>query len=357
MRYHFAIPCWGDFYIDYFLELSLPSMLAPGNLPAFASPENCRLQIYTRPGDRATFEASPIVAEAARYAAIDLRMLPDQFAQEVSREQIGLKLDMMSLVHQAGIKSAQGLPDTAISLVNADLIYADGALGHAAQLMRDGAGAVLAAIPRMSLESGRPLVEAFRNDGERSLVIPPRDLVGCMRPGMLPEWRTREWGHRNFTKWPNQFFWPAGERSFVMRALHTHPVFVRPDRKIERLTMTVDRDYVFTVIDDHARIHLVSHSDDICMVDLSPDDYLKHALGTGPQDAQSVAQWIAGFDAPESQLRQILKPLVFLADETERDACYRAAADSQPIAEQIVSLARSLGFMAKKFGAPQWPEC
>ncbi|MEQ9329653.1 MAG: hypothetical protein RJQ21_20390 [Rhodospirillales bacterium] len=356
MRYHFAIPCWGAFYIDYFLDLSLPSMLAPGNLPAFATPENCRLQIYTRPGDRAQFEASPVMAEAARYATIDLRMLPDQFAREVSREQIGLKLDMMSLVHQAGIKAAQGLPDTAISLVNADLIYADGALSHAAKLMADGAGAVLAAIPRMSLETGRPLIEAFRSGNAPALVIPPRGLAGCMRPGMLPEWRTREWGHPTFTKWPNQFFWPAGGKSFVMRALHTHPIFVRPDRKIERLTMTVDRDYVFTVIDDHSRIHLATHSDDICMVDLSPDDYLKQALGSGPQDAHAVAQWIAGFAAPESQLRQILKPLVFLADEAEREACEQAARDSQPVAETVVSLARSLGFMAKKFGAPQLPE-
>jgi hypothetical protein len=88
------------------------------------------------------------------------------------------------------------------------------------------------------------------------------------------------------------------------------------------------------------------------MVDMSPDDYLKRALGEGPQDVRGVAEWIAGFNAPESQLRQILKPLTFLAHESEAEACTAAASESQPIAEGIVSLARSLGFMAQKFGAP-----
>ncbi|MEQ8707960.1 MAG: hypothetical protein RIC36_03155 [Rhodospirillales bacterium] len=356
MRYHFAIPCWGAFYTEYFLNLSLPSMLAAGNLPSFATVESCTLEIYTRPQDRALFDQAPAIARAREMATVELRMLPTQYAEEVSRANIGLKLDMMSLVHQAGIRAAQGKPDTAISLVNADLIYADGSLGHAARLMQDGAGAVLAAIPRMSLESGRPLIERFRPDGGVDLPVSSRELVSCMRPGMLPEWRTREWGHPNFTRWPNQFFWPAGEGSFVMRALHTHPLFVRPDRQIERLTMTVDRDYVFTVIDDHDRIHLINHSDDVCIVDMSPDDYLERARGTSPPDIRGIAQWIAGFAAPDRQLRQILTPLTFLADEAEAAACAGAAEAGQMVAEQIVSLSRSLGFMAKKFGTPKWPD-
>lgn len=356
MRYHFAIPCWGAFYTEYFLNLSLPSMLAAGNLPSFAMVENCRLEIYTRPQDRALFDQAPAIARAREIATVELRMLPTQYAEEVSRANIGLKLDMMSLVHQAGIRAAQGQKDTAISLVNADLIYADGSLGHAARLMQEGAGAVLAAIPRMSLESGRPLIERFRPEGGAALAITSRNLVACMRPGMLPEWRTREWGHPNFTQWPNQFFWPAGEGSFVMRALHTHPLFVRPDRQIERLTMTVDRDYVFTVIEDHDRIQLIDHSDDVCIVDMSPDDYLARARGSSPPDVMSVAEWIAGFAAPDRQLRQITKPLIFLADEAEAGNCRQAAADSQPIAEAIVSLSRSIAFMAKKFGEPKQPE-
>jgi hypothetical protein len=353
MRYLFAIPCWGEFFIEYFLSLSLPSMLAPGNLPSFATPENCRIQIYTRPGDRPLFDKAPIVAEAGRYAMIEFRMLPEQYSTSfTTAEEEGLKCDMMSLVHMAGIKTGQQLSDMAISPVNADLIYADGALGYAARRMQEGAGAVLAAIPRMSLESGRPLIEAFRRQDETALTISPRDLVGCMRPGMLPEWKTREWGHPNFTQWPNQFFWPVGEKSFVMRALHAQPIFVRPDNMIERLTSTVDRDYVFLAIDDHARIELVTSTDDICMVDMSPDNYLERSLGTGPSDAPAVAQWIAGFDAKPAQLSQILQPIRFIAAEGDIPDLEKTAEESQPVAEQIVNLARTLGFFGRKFAHP-----
>tara|TARA_R110000787_G_scaffold137458_14_gene250588 strand:- start:22299 stop:23372 length:1074 start_codon:yes stop_codon:yes gene_type:complete len=350
MRYHFAIPCWGSFFVDYFLKLSLPSMLAPGNLPSFAAPDNCRIQIYTRPEDRPLFDGAAIIEAARAFAVIEFRMLPEQYSTSfTTAEEEGLKCDMMSLVHMAGIKATQGQADTVVSPVNADLIYADGALGHAARRIDAGAAAVLAAIPRMSLESGRPLIEAFARPGQAELAIAPRDLVGCMRPGMLPEWRTREWGHPNFTQWPNQFFWPAGEKSFVMRALHAHPIFVRPDHALQRLTMTVDRDYVFMAVDDHDRIELIDTTDDVCMVDMSPDDYLERSLGTAGSDATTVAHWIAGFDAKPAQLRQILTPIRFVADEADISAIDAAAADSQPIAQQIVSQARTFGFFSQKF--------
>jgi hypothetical protein len=45
---HVLLPLWGYRFIQQFLEFSLPTLLAPGNIPALAKDLPCRFVLMTR---------------------------------------------------------------------------------------------------------------------------------------------------------------------------------------------------------------------------------------------------------------------------------------------------------------------
>src|ERR1700680_4394012 len=51
MRLFFVTPVWGVNHLGLFLEIGLPSLFAPGNLPSLAEPGTCGYLIYTRRAD------------------------------------------------------------------------------------------------------------------------------------------------------------------------------------------------------------------------------------------------------------------------------------------------------------------
>src|SRR5690606_38790960 len=67
----FIVPVWGAEYTRCFVDLCLPSFLAPGNIPAMPLAERHVFRIYTTTADRATIEASPAFRLLARHIRVE----------------------------------------------------------------------------------------------------------------------------------------------------------------------------------------------------------------------------------------------------------------------------------------------
>ncbi len=76
----FSLALWGEAYVEKFLRWSLPSLLAPGNVPALAATDPVIFDIYTTEVDRARLAASPSIQALAEIARIDYLMIPDEFS-------------------------------------------------------------------------------------------------------------------------------------------------------------------------------------------------------------------------------------------------------------------------------------
>lgn len=73
----FNLVLWGETYVEKFLRFALPSLLAPGNIPALMSSGPIIFDIYTTQADRDRLaEAEPMVA-LAEIARIDYTIIPD----------------------------------------------------------------------------------------------------------------------------------------------------------------------------------------------------------------------------------------------------------------------------------------
>ena len=58
--FYFVVVLWGERFRNYFLDLCLPTLLAPGNLPALATAQRSKFFIWTRPDDWAAIKLSLI---------------------------------------------------------------------------------------------------------------------------------------------------------------------------------------------------------------------------------------------------------------------------------------------------------
>ena len=56
---HFITPVWGREYTRCFVDVCLPSLLAPGNIPSLKSEGQCVYNIYTTPDDLMVIQNAP----------------------------------------------------------------------------------------------------------------------------------------------------------------------------------------------------------------------------------------------------------------------------------------------------------
>src|SRR5436190_24138657 len=65
--FHFILVLWGERFRSYFLDLCLPTLLSPRNLPALKTQARSKFLICTRPEDWAAMQESKIFALLERY--------------------------------------------------------------------------------------------------------------------------------------------------------------------------------------------------------------------------------------------------------------------------------------------------
>src|SRR3974377_2392315 len=58
--FYFIIVLWGARFRDYFLDLCLPTLLSPRNLPSLATRQRSKFLFCTRPADWAAIPASAL---------------------------------------------------------------------------------------------------------------------------------------------------------------------------------------------------------------------------------------------------------------------------------------------------------
>jgi hypothetical protein len=144
-----SLPVWGAEYVDAAASTLLATLLAPGNLPALAQRRPVRLEITTTEGDRAAFEARPIVEALRRHAAIDYTILPDAVVSHPRPPDFSYWV--MSAAHHASLVRARRT-GTDLSFFTADMILSDGSMAAAQRFLDEGMQAVLVS----ALEVARP---------------------------------------------------------------------------------------------------------------------------------------------------------------------------------------------------------
>src|SRR5438445_3025879 len=162
---------WGEKYVDTLLTLTLPALLAPGNLPYVASEVPCELVILTERRFFSKFDNHPTIARIRRVCPIRFVRLDDLI---VSKDRYGMTLTYA--LHRAFSDLGPAMTEHWQIFLNADFILADGSLravvGHLSR------GERIVASPSYCTIAEEVIPELRRRLDATAwiLSVPPREL-------------------------------------------------------------------------------------------------------------------------------------------------------------------------------------
>ena len=124
------LPVWGERYTQDFLELSLPSLLAQGNVPSLGKLGRCTFVLMAPESDAATIERHYLWKLLRQHCHVSVVAIDDLVSQSSST--------VLTLAYGLAIRSsgARALDTCFVPLV-ADYVFSDGALLAAVERVFD----------------------------------------------------------------------------------------------------------------------------------------------------------------------------------------------------------------------------
>ena len=133
----FLLPVWGQRYIKQFLNTCLPTMLAPGNLPAVAAELPSEFVFLTSSEDANILQEHPACRYLRSICDVSILIIDDLITGD--NHSTTITLAYAQAVQAAG----SAMRDTCFFFLISDYLMADGSLANAFARIKAGASGVL----------------------------------------------------------------------------------------------------------------------------------------------------------------------------------------------------------------------
>jgi hypothetical protein len=287
--FHFSSAVWGPWHTGAFLTVDLPSLLAPGNLPAFAAGHKVLYRIFTSAADARQIAASPAFQRA--------RELVDFEFVECITGQPAAPIAMHHAIWRRSIADARRA-GAMILFIPPDVVWSNGSFAHVADLAASGKRAIVITYLRVLPETCLPEVERlYRRAATPVIDAPARSLVDLAMRHIHPLALTYMRDSANFPVHPEFILWPVREEGLLMRVL-VREMFAFDPQWIELNEQALVAHRI-----DPDIVHVVTDSDDLFSLSLAPADQDIEWYAT-PQTLQplKIASWWLSYDSPLNDL-------------------------------------------------------
>ena len=294
--FYLTVAVWGRDFTDLFIDICLPSLLAPGNIPALAHRDGSRFFIFT------TEEDAKRLVESAAYECLIAHIKVDI---EIINETIEDNHLTMSNCHRELMNLADRDGAAAVFL-SPDNIWGNGVFAVLDRKFRAGKRVIFMIGIRLNRDDFMPVaIERFRSPDGRVLDVDSRAL--CALGLKHLHWTTKEHFWRAGTGTgllPTGLLWEVQGEGLHARFFHLHPLLVYPRKKFARFHSSIDDDLVLAACPDAADHYVVTDSDEMLVLELSSPI---HRIA-GPyrkESIEDVAAWaLVGANANHRQLVQ-----------------------------------------------------
>lgn len=268
----FVIVVWGEKFRNYLLDYCLPSLLAPGNIPALDGRRPVKCLFATTRADWELMRQTAIFGALEEHAeAVYVELPPHPPERPYWMQAIfGHKL-CCDLIHAERAYRIFAAPDS---------IFADGSIARLHDLAVQGAEAVLRlTVP--TTEEGRffatmqeqgLLPATARSDARAPLIISTRQLASIAMQSMHRMASVNEWDRPDFCGYAAAPFWRVpGEEGMVCFGLNWD-VFLIDYNAVERHDSSIlddrgfDGDYNLRTIGTMNKIYAIRDTDEIGVI-------------------------------------------------------------------------------------------
>jgi hypothetical protein len=283
---HFIVVLWGKRFSDYFVDFCLPSLMAPGNLPALSTQRPSKLLIATRPEDWDAISRTPIFQAAQRYIRpVFIEIPPCPVGRSpVTHMGEGHRLALALCYDEA----AYGI------VLTPDCMLSDGTVTGMQAHAAAGKTVVLAAALRFSEEG---FLGLLRQDGlipasgtarnGTPIAITGAGMVSAACRSLHPETLRFEWDNPTFPPFflevPSAAFWRVPKDGGIVlppllvdfSAMRRHDVSTLDE-------WTLDGNYIFANFGEDPAVHVVTDSDEMFIASWGPNEDGRRYAKTEP---------------------------------------------------------------------------
>jgi hypothetical protein len=276
-------PVWGYEFTQQFLRFSLPSLLAPGNLPSLAQTLPTEFVFLTGHRDVAMIRDSAGFRRLSQICRVSFREI-DELVTE-GNHSTTVTLAFTAAVRRAG----DAMLDTCFVFLVSDYIVADGSLASAIRPMLTGAGAVQAGNFQIVVEDAMPWLEQELGRGGDTLVLPPRALMRqaltCIHPATIANTVNLPLSHNSHC---NRLFWRVDADTMIGRFYLMHMLCVRPE--VVDFVIGASCDYSFVPeMCPSGNVAVMTDSDDYLVVETQSRSHESRFLRLGPAEPKRLA--------------------------------------------------------------------
>jgi hypothetical protein len=276
----FSTPVWGAGHTGLFLNVGLPSLLAPGNLPGLASNPQTRYLIYTLPEYEKDIRTAPSFGRLARVLTVEIDLI---------RQEIVSPHRTMSDCHMDSFRRAEEAGAAAVFLPP-DCVWSDGSMVRLEGLTQSGKSVVHMSGIRLDRDGFVPELAGQYAENRTVLTLKARELVATGLRHLHPIALRHFFDEYEGGLMPANLVWTVKNEGLLLRCFHLHPLMVKTQVPLAEFNSTIDDDLALRACPDTSRDYVVADSDELLAFEMSS---LNHVVGTVcPKGSiEGIAAW------------------------------------------------------------------
>jgi hypothetical protein len=283
------LPVWGARYVKQFLEFTVPTLMAPGNVPALAEALPCEFEILTSAEDELSIRQHPAFLRLSEICSTSIRCIDHLITARNYSTTITLAYT------EAVRATGSAMVDTCFFFLVSDYIIANGSLSNVLSRMQGGSNAVLVGNFQVSIEDALSWLRGRLAAGTDSLVLPPRELMRWsldhLHPATVANIVNNPLSHNGYA---NRLFWRVDADTLLGRFYLMHMICIRPEVTDFQIGASCDYSFIPEMCPS-GNVSMMTDSDDYLVVEMQPANHESRFLRPGalPQKnlAKALSQW------------------------------------------------------------------
>src|SRR5262245_5065346 len=284
---------WGARYVDTLLSLTLPALLAPGNLPYVASEVPCELIILTQWRFFFKVNRHPAVVRIRKLCPVRLVRLDDLI---VSKDKYGMTLTYA--LHRAFSDLGPAMTEHWQIFLNADFILADGSLRTVIGHLSRGERIVASPSYCTIAEEVIPELRKHLHLATSTLSISHRELARLVLQHRHTVIQGKTVNQTSFhMRYADQFYWSVDDTTLIGYQMPVSIVGLHP----ERYLLEPNSYWDFGLIREYcpqADICVIGDSDEFTMLELRDRSVAEDQIVPGPVDKKAIAERMVTWVTP-----------------------------------------------------------
>jgi hypothetical protein len=273
---------WGESFINDFLQLSLPSLLASGNIPALAEAYPTRFTFLSRLRDIPVFEKNPAYQRLKNICQVDFLSIEDLIVQGGYSATLTLAFDRA--VKQAGA----AMLNTYFVFLTSDYIMADGSMRGLMRYMQKGYSGICAGNFQLMKEEMEPFLLNLIDSETHALSISPRELLKHSFPHLHPVTNASFYSQNMTHNYrANRFFYRLNPDVMAGRFYLLHMLCIKPETMDYRVGSSCDYSFIPEMCPS-GNVAVITDSDDYLVVEVQEKHHELSFVSLGRYDTSKL---------------------------------------------------------------------